>query len=146
MTAGEAGHGGLEAAGSAGIEIVRLLEAALTPVEPPARLGDQLEERLAEVQAAALEELADWEIGAMRDPRNWARPAAAVAVGTAAGAALVVMRMRRKPRSRPARPRRPGPPRADRRAFGRPRTDPLGSRAEPSSGGAISLGGRLTFC
>jgi hypothetical protein len=98
MTAGDAG----QAAGSGrtGIEIVRLLEAALTPVEPPARLGDQLEERLAEVQAAALEELADWELGAMRDPRNWARPAAAVAVGTAAGAALVVMRMRRKPRSR----------------------------------------------
>jgi hypothetical protein len=69
-------------------------------VEPPARLADQLEEHLAEVQAAALEELADWELGAMRDPRNWARPAAAVAVGTAAGAALVVMRMRRKPRSR----------------------------------------------
>jgi hypothetical protein len=102
MTAGEPGQGGLEAAGSGrtGIEIVRLLEAALTPVDPPARLGDQLEERLAEVQAAALEELADWEIGAMRDPRNWARPAAAVAVGTAAGAALVVMRMRRKQRSR----------------------------------------------
>jgi hypothetical protein len=98
---GDAGHGGLEAAGSGrtGIEIVRLLEAALSPVEPPASLGDQLEERLAEVQAAALEELADWELGAMRDPRNWARPAAAVAVGTAAGAALVVMRMRRKQRS-----------------------------------------------
>jgi hypothetical protein len=99
---GEAGQAGAGAAGSGrtGIEIVRLLEAALTPVEPPARLGDQLEERLTEVQAAALEELSDWEIGAMRDPRNWARPAAAVAVGTAAGAALVVMRMRRKPRSR----------------------------------------------
>jgi|RhiMethySRZTD1v2_1073278.scaffolds.fasta_scaffold148194_2 hypothetical protein len=98
----EAGHGGLEAAGSGrtGIEMVRLLEAALTPVEPPASLSDQLEERLAEVQAAALEELADWELGAMRDPRNWARPAAAVAVGTAAGAALVVMRARRKQRSR----------------------------------------------
>jgi uncharacterized membrane protein YhfC len=98
----DAGHGGLEAAGSGrtGIEIVRLLEAALTPVEPPASLSDQLEERLAEVQAAALEELADWELGAMRDPRNWARPAAAVAVGTAAGAALVVMRARRKQRSR----------------------------------------------
>jgi hypothetical protein len=78
---------------------VRLLEAALSPVEPPERLGDQLEARLAEVQAAALEELSDWELGAMRDPRNWARPAAAVAVGTAAGAALVVMRMRRKQRS-----------------------------------------------
>ena len=31
----------------------------------------------------------------MRDPRNWVRPVAAVAVGTAAGAALVVLGMRR---------------------------------------------------
>jgi hypothetical protein len=91
---------GEERLGNAGVEIVRLLEAALAPVEPPARLGDQLEARLAEVQAAALEELAEWELRAMRDPRNWVRPAAAVAVGTAAGAALLVVRMRRKQRSR----------------------------------------------
>jgi hypothetical protein len=97
MTASEAGRGG---PGRAGSEIVRLLEAALAPVEPPARLDDHLEARLAEVQAAALEELSDWEIAAMRDPRNWVRPAAAVAVGTAAGAALVVLRMRRRQRSR----------------------------------------------
>jgi hypothetical protein len=83
-----------------GSEVVRLLEAALAPVEPPAGLGDQLEERLAEVRAAAFEELADWEIAAMRDPRNWVRPAAAVAVGTAAGAALLIVRMRKRQRSR----------------------------------------------
>jgi hypothetical protein len=79
---------------------MRLLEAALAPVEPPARLGDQLERRLADVQAAALDELSEWELAAMRDPRNWVRPAAAVAVGTAAGAALVVVRMRRAQRQR----------------------------------------------
>jgi hypothetical protein len=101
MTPGDAGQAaGAAGAGRPGAEIVRLLEAALTPIEPPARLGEQLEQRLAEVQAAALGELADWELGAMRDPRNWARPAAAVAVGTAAGAALLVVRMRRKQRSR----------------------------------------------
>jgi hypothetical protein len=83
-----------------GGEIVRLLEAALAPVEPPARLGDQLETRLAEVTQAAFDELAEWEIAAMRDPRNWVRPAAAVAVGTAAGAALLVVRMRRVRRQR----------------------------------------------
>src|SRR5919198_4648230 len=82
-----------------GGEIVRLLEGALAPVEPPARLGDQLEARLAEVKQAAFDELAEWEIAAMRDPRNWVRPAAAVAVGTAAGAALLVVRMRRRQRS-----------------------------------------------
>ena len=86
--------------GRPGGEIVRLLEAAFAPVEPPAGLGDELERRLAEVQAAALGELADWEMAAMRDPRNWVRPAAAVAVGTAAGAALLVVRMRRAQRQR----------------------------------------------
>jgi hypothetical protein len=83
-----------------GSEIIRLLEAALAPVEPPAQLGGQLEARLAEVKRAAFDELSDWEIAAMRDPRNWVRPAAAVAVGTAAGAALLVVRMRRGRRQR----------------------------------------------
>jgi hypothetical protein len=30
----------------------------------------------------------------MRDPRNWVRPVAAVAIGTAAGAGLVILRVR----------------------------------------------------
>jgi hypothetical protein len=98
-----------EATGAAGAqgggEIVRPLEAALAPIEPPARLADELELRLAEFKAAALEELHDWEIGAMRDPRNWVRPAAAVAVGTAAGAALVVLRMRHARRRQPRLPK-----------------------------------------
>jgi hypothetical protein len=94
MTAGDAGQRGRARTGG---EIVRLLEAALVPIDPPAQLGDQLEARLAEVRAAAFEELTEWEIAAMRDPRNWVRPAAAVAVGTAAGAALLVLRMRRRP-------------------------------------------------
>ena len=96
MTAGDVG-GAAERGGSA--EMIRLLEAAFAPVEPQAKFGDQLEERLANLQAVALEELSDWEIAAMRDPRNWVRPAAAVAVGTAAGAALLVVRMRRRQRS-----------------------------------------------
>jgi hypothetical protein len=81
-------------------EMVRMLEAAFAPVDPPSRFGEELERRLAEVQAAALEELSEWELAAMRNPRNWVRPAAAVAVGTAAGAALVVVRMRRAQRQR----------------------------------------------
>jgi hypothetical protein len=36
----------------------------------------------------------------MRDPRNWARPAAAVVVGTTAGAALVVLRARQRHKRR----------------------------------------------
>ena len=42
----------------------------------------------------AAEELADWELSAMRDPRNWGRPAAALLVGGAAAGALVVVRAR----------------------------------------------------
>jgi hypothetical protein len=81
-------------------EIVRMLESALAPVEPPAALADELEAKLADLQAAALEELAELEPAAMRDPRNWARPAAAVAIGAAAGTALLVLRMRHARRSR----------------------------------------------
>jgi hypothetical protein len=96
MTTSDAGAAGQ---GGGSTHMIRLLEAALAPIEPPARLSEALEERLANLQAVALEELSDWEMAAMRDPRNWVRPAAAVAVGTAAGAALVVLRMRRRQRS-----------------------------------------------
>lgn len=87
-----------------GGDIVRLLEAALAPIEPPATLAAELEDRLAQVQALALDELSDWELATMRDPRNWVRPAAAVAVGTAAGAALVLLRMRHSNRQRSGLP------------------------------------------
>jgi hypothetical protein len=97
MTAEGAGKARRSRSGS---EMVRLLELALAPVEPRAELGDELEKRLAEVREAALGELAEWELKAMRDPRNWVRPAAAVAVGTAAGAALLVLRMRHVQRRR----------------------------------------------
>ncbi len=87
--------------GGPGPEIMRLLEQALKPVEPPAGFLGQLEGRLANVEAAALEalgEVRDWELDAIRDPRNWVRPVAAVAVGTAAGAALVVLGLRSRRR------------------------------------------------
>jgi hypothetical protein len=80
-----------------GAEIMRLLEQALKPVEPHADFMSQLEGRLTTIEAAALEaleEVADWEFDAFRDPRNWVRPVAAVAVGTAAGTALVVLGLR----------------------------------------------------
>ena len=84
-----------------GAEIMRLLEQALKPVEPPVDFMTQLEGKLANIEAAALEaleEIGDWELDAIRDPRNWVRPVAAVAVGTAAGAALVVLGMRSRRR------------------------------------------------
>src|SRR5215218_4058553 len=80
--------------------VERLLRLALTPVEPPERLSDRLERGLAELTEAAADELADWEISAMRDPRNWGRPAAAVVVGSVAGGALVLVRARQRQRKR----------------------------------------------
>jgi hypothetical protein len=76
----------------------RLLSSALAPVDPPRRLGDRLERHLALVADAAAEELADWELSAMRDPRNWVRPVAAVAVGGMAAGALVLVRARQQAR------------------------------------------------
>ncbi|HEX3692192.1 MAG TPA: hypothetical protein VHU13_02510 [Solirubrobacteraceae bacterium] len=72
-----------------------LLHRALAPVEPPEDLGRRLESALVDITASAAEELEGWEISAMRDPRNWVRPAAAAVVGGGAGLALVVLRARR---------------------------------------------------
>ena len=77
-----------------------LLRRALTPVEPPADLSVRLETTLTNLAEFAAEELETWELSAMRDPRNWVRPAAAVVVGTSAGAALVVLRARQRQRQR----------------------------------------------
>ena len=59
----------------------------MRPVEPPERLSQRLEQTLTDLTEMAAEELEAWELSAMRDPRNWARPVAAVAVGGVAGAA-----------------------------------------------------------
>ncbi len=76
-----------------------LLREALAPVEPPADLAERLEVTLTSITELAAEELEAWELSAMRDPRNWARPAAALVVGGTAGAALVLLRARRRPHS-----------------------------------------------
>jgi len=57
-------------------------------------MTDRVEQRLSDLTGAAAEELADWELSSMRDPRNWYRPAAAIVVGGAAAGALVVVRAR----------------------------------------------------
>jgi hypothetical protein len=81
--------------------VERLLRLALTPVEPPEALSDRLERGLSELTEAAAEELADWELSAMRDPRNWVRPAAAVVVGSLAAGGLVLVRARQQQKKRP---------------------------------------------
>jgi hypothetical protein len=83
-------------------EVEQLLRSALVPVEPSGALTDRLERRLSKLTDAAAEELADWELSAMRDPRNWARPVAALVVGGMAGGALVLVRARQQHRKRQA--------------------------------------------
>jgi hypothetical protein len=85
---------------SDGERVERLLRMALTPVEPPERLGDRLERGLSGLTEAAADELADWELAAMSDPRNWARPAVAATVGGLAAGALVLVRARQQHRKR----------------------------------------------
>jgi hypothetical protein len=92
-----------EAAGDLNLE--RLLTDALRPVDPPEDLATRMETALASIAEQAAAELSSWadelsegELQALRDPRNWVRPVAAVAVGGAAAGALLVVEMRRRRR------------------------------------------------
>jgi hypothetical protein len=76
-----------------------LLREALAPVDPPADLVERVESALQTLTEMAADELEAWELSAMRDPRNWVRPAAALVVGGAAGGALVLLRARRRARA-----------------------------------------------
>jgi hypothetical protein len=78
------------------------LRAALQPVEPPEELAVRVERTLVSLTEIAADELEAWELSSMRDPRNWARPAAAVVVSAGAGTALVVLRARTRHRRRRA--------------------------------------------
>ena len=80
--------------------VEQLLRLAFTPVEPPEALSDRLERGLTEMADAAADELADWELSAMSDPRNWVRPAAAVVVGSMAAGGLVLVRARQQQKKR----------------------------------------------
>jgi hypothetical protein len=80
--------------------VEQLLRSALVPVEPPVALSDRLERHLSELTDVAVAELADWELSAMRDPRNWGRPIAAVVVGGVAAGGLVLVRARQQQKKR----------------------------------------------
>ena len=77
-----------------------LLREALSPVDPPEALAARMELRLVSLTELAQDELEAWELSAMRDPRNWVRPAAAAVVGLTAGTALVTLRVRKHHRAR----------------------------------------------
>src|ERR1700754_3189723 len=81
--------------------VEQLLRSALVPVEPPERLSDRLERGLSELTEAAADELADWELSAMRDPRNWVPTVTAIVVGSAAAGGLVLVRARPQHKKRP---------------------------------------------
>ncbi len=87
------------------LNLERLLSDALRPVDPPETLSTRVETTLSSIAEQAAAELSSWadelsegELEALRDPRNWVRPVAAVAVGGAAAAALVVVEARRRRR------------------------------------------------
>ncbi len=86
------------------INVEALLREALAPVEPPAALAGKVETALVNLTELAHEELESWELSAMRDPRNWARPAAAAIVTATAGTALVLVRVRSRQRARTTPP------------------------------------------
>jgi hypothetical protein len=81
-------------------EFEALLRRALRPVEPPDQLAARLEARLEDITVLAVDVVDSLELRAMRDPRNWVKPAAAVVVGTGAGTALLVLRARRRAQER----------------------------------------------
>ncbi len=87
------------------LRLEALLRDALRPVEPPESLSTRVESTLSSIAEQAAAELSSWadelsegELEALRDPRNWVRPVAAVAVGGAAAGALLVVEARRRRR------------------------------------------------
>jgi hypothetical protein len=87
------------------LDLEALLADALRPVDPPERLSERFETTLTKLTEQAAAELHSWadelsegEREALSDPRNWVRPVAAMAVGSAAAGALVLVGMRRRRR------------------------------------------------
>src|SRR6266545_3892479 len=84
-------------------DVENLLRSALRPIEPPEKLSGRVEETLSAVTEAAAEELSAWaeelsesELRSLRQPRNWVRPAAAIAAGGVAAGGLVIVELRRR--------------------------------------------------
>ena len=91
-------------------DVETLLRSALRPIEPPENLAGRVEETLSAVTEAAAEELSAWaeelsesELRSLREPRNWVRPAAAIAAGGIAAGGLVLVELRRRGTKRPNR-------------------------------------------
>src|SRR4051812_14963716 len=91
-------------------EVERLLRGALVPIDPPERLSERLERRLTSITDAAVDEWADFDESALRDPRRWARLVAAGGVGAGARGAPVggFARPKQEKSGGPGRAGRPG--------------------------------------
>ena len=72
--------------------VEQLLRSALVPIEPPSGSRTGSSAAFPELTEAAADELADWELSAMRDPRNWVPTVTAIVVGGAAAGGLVLVR------------------------------------------------------
>jgi hypothetical protein len=83
---------------AAGDNFEDIIRRALAPVEPPEDLAQRVESTLWSLTELAVDELESWELSSMRDPRNWVRPVAAIAIGTAAGAGLIILGWRHQHR------------------------------------------------
>src|ERR671933_349482 len=83
---------------AAGDNFEDIIRRALAPVEPPEDLAQRVERTLWTLTELAADELESWELSSMRDPRNWVRPVAAIAIGTVAGAGLLVLGWRHQHR------------------------------------------------
>ena len=98
------------------------------------------EQAAAELSSWA-EELSESELDSLRDPRNWVRPVAAVAAGTLAGGALVVVGMRRRRRSTGFRATAESVLRSVRPEQGAPRCDLRRSRSASALAGRTGRAG-----
>src|SRR3954464_9725872 len=82
----------------AGDNFEDIIRRALAPVEPPEDLAQRMETTLWSLTEPAADQLEGLGRSPMPAPRNWVRPVAAVAVGTAAGVGLVLLGWRRQHR------------------------------------------------
>ncbi len=78
------------------LNIESLLEQAFTPVEPPVDMADRLESTLVSISKGAAEDLSEWELASIDDPRTWVKPAVAVVAGSVAVAALYALRTKNR--------------------------------------------------
>jgi hypothetical protein len=56
-------------------DLEAVLKRALAPVDPPVELEKRLEVTLDSIVELAADELENWELAGLRDPRNWPRAA-----------------------------------------------------------------------